>query len=317
MAPEQMQPGFKLDARADVYALATIAYHMLGGRPPFTGDFTQLIAQKLTQPPPPLTTLRSDISTDVERVIMSGLARELSERPPTAVEWLEQLDNAIGDPTTMRPTADSRVVILAPSGAEVYVDDERKGSVGRSGRVILTAIAPGRHVLRVARLGDHDDERVIEIRPDGAEQIIQAQLKSDPSSGVHLTPSRGGSLGSNAGTHASVPGVVACTRCHSRFAADAKFCGRCGNTTFAAVLDQPQQPPARITPPTTNTITCPRCNTRYLAGTKFCGKCGIPIGVSAIEWKAPKPVEIFCPTCGTSYSAVTKFCGRCGRPINP
>lgn len=315
MAPEQMQPGFKLDARADVYALATIAYHMLGGRPPFTGDFTQLIAQKLTQAPPPLTTLRSDISPAVERIIMSGLARELSERPASAVEWLEQLDSAIGDPTVQRPAADSRVVILAPAGAEVYVDDERKGSVGRSGRVILTAIAPGRHVLRVARLGDHDDERVIEIRPDGAEQIIQAQLRSDPSSGVHLSPSRGGSLGSQAGTHSSIPGVVACTRCHSRFAAGAKFCGRCGNTSFAAVLEHPV---VRVDPPApTGTITCARCNTRYLAGTKFCGKCGIPIGVGAIEWKAPKPVEIFCPTCGTSYSAATKFCGRCGRPINP
>src|SRR2546422_5300214 len=36
MAPEQMQPGFKLDARADIYALASIAYHMLSGRPPFS-----------------------------------------------------------------------------------------------------------------------------------------------------------------------------------------------------------------------------------------------------------------------------------------
>src|ERR1041385_2949548 len=49
MAPEQMQPGEPLDARADIYALGTIAYHMLGGRPPFTGNITQLIAQKLTQ----------------------------------------------------------------------------------------------------------------------------------------------------------------------------------------------------------------------------------------------------------------------------
>ena len=51
MAPEQMQPDAALDARADIYALGTIAYHMLGGRPPFTGNITQLIAQKLTQPP--------------------------------------------------------------------------------------------------------------------------------------------------------------------------------------------------------------------------------------------------------------------------
>ncbi|HKR61741.1 MAG TPA: serine/threonine-protein kinase, partial [Pyrinomonadaceae bacterium] len=47
MAPEQMREGFALDVRADIYALGAIAYHMLGGRPPFTGSITQLIAQKL------------------------------------------------------------------------------------------------------------------------------------------------------------------------------------------------------------------------------------------------------------------------------
>src|SRR2546422_11628149 len=80
MAPEQMQPGFKLDARADIYALATIAYQMLGGRPPFTGDITQLISQKLTLAPPLLTTLRSDISTEVEQSIMHALSQDLSQR---------------------------------------------------------------------------------------------------------------------------------------------------------------------------------------------------------------------------------------------
>src|SRR5919199_5069778 len=76
MAPEQMQPGVQLDARADVYALGTIAYHMLGGRPPFTGNITQLIAQKLTQAPPPLSTLRSDISEDLEAAIMKALEKD-------------------------------------------------------------------------------------------------------------------------------------------------------------------------------------------------------------------------------------------------
>src|SRR3954451_13035617 len=47
MAPEQMQMETKLDARADVYALGVIAYHMLGGRPPFSGDLTQLVMQKI------------------------------------------------------------------------------------------------------------------------------------------------------------------------------------------------------------------------------------------------------------------------------
>src|SRR4026208_2297987 len=66
MAPEQMQPEEPLDARADIYALGTIAYHMLGGRPPFTGNITQLIAQKLMQAPPAPSRLRSDLSAPVE-----------------------------------------------------------------------------------------------------------------------------------------------------------------------------------------------------------------------------------------------------------
>src|ERR1044072_3140345 len=51
IAAEQMQQGLPLDARADIYAIGSIAYHMLGGRPPFTGNMTQLIAQKLLEAP--------------------------------------------------------------------------------------------------------------------------------------------------------------------------------------------------------------------------------------------------------------------------
>src|SRR5205814_4551645 len=67
MAPEQMQPDVTLDARADIYALGSIAYHMLGGRPPFAGDMMQIFAQKLTKEAPPLNSLRSDIPATVEQ----------------------------------------------------------------------------------------------------------------------------------------------------------------------------------------------------------------------------------------------------------
>ena len=316
MAPEQMQPGFKLDARADIYALASIAYHMLGGRPPFSGNITQLVVQKVTQEPPPLTNLRSDLSAEVEMAIMRGLAKEVSGRPATAVDWFEELRSAIGDESSRREGDESRLVILAPSGSEVYVDDERHGSVGRSGRVILTSMAPGRHVLRVARVGEKDDERVIELRPDGAEQIIQAQFESATSSN-QLSPSQGGSLGSQAGASSSVPGVVVCMRCQARFAAGAKFCGRCGNTTFQPVDALFPVSAARSAESGPESVACPRCGFRYPAATRFCGKCGIPIGAASLDWKAPKPVEVFCKTCGSSYPAASRFCGRCGTPIKP
>lgn len=318
MAPEQMQEGVRLDVRADIYALGTIAYHMLGGRSPFTGNITQLIAQKLLQAPPALTSLRSDISSEIDQAVRHALAKEPADRPATAGDWLEEFEAATRVRADDSRSGESRVVIMAPAGSEVYVDDERRGSVGRSGRVVLTSIAPGQHVLRVARIGEEDDERVIEIRPDSAEQIIQAQFKSAPSSD-QLSPSKGGSLDSRMGTQPLATGVVVCTRCRSRFAEGTRFCGRCGNGVLQLVstftqTNVPATVSAAPTPPPG--LTCPGCGHQESIATRFCGRCGIPLGASSIDWKAPRPVEVFCKHCGTSYKGGTKFCGRCGKPIH-
>lgn len=327
MAPEQMQSGSALDARADVYALGAMAYHMLGGRPPFTGDIMQIFAQKLTQDTPALSTLRSEIPAPVEQAVMHALKKEADARHATVVDWFTEFDAAAsGASAVEEEEGESRLVVLAPTGAEVYVDDERHGSIGRSGRVILKSIPPGKHVLRVAHGGDEDDERVIEIRPDAEEQIIQAQFRSGASS--NLSPSQGGSLGSAGGAPASSPGIVACTKCGSRFAAGARFCGRCGNTTFAAIAHEGeihQTPPSpSMGSPSLNQpslggapgrIRCTRCGMDQPAGTKFCGRCGASLGGAAIAWTAPRPVEVICPQCRTSYPSGTRFCGRCGRTL--
>lgn len=316
MAPEQMREGVQLDARADIYALGAIAYHMLGGRPPFTGQLTQLVAQKLMQSPQPLTSLRSDISPSIERAVMHALAREASERPATAGDWFEEFEEAIGDQSESSG-GDARVVIMASAGAEVYIDDERKGSVGRSGRVVLRSIAPGQHVLRVSRIGDADDERIIEIRPDGVEQIIQAQFRD--ASSDHLSPSQGGSLASKTGSEPLAHRVVACTKCHSRFAQGVRFCGRCGNTSFQTVQPEPV-PAAETSPPLEKPqegVSCGRCGREYPPETRYCGNCGIPMGASSLNWKAPRPVEVLCKLCGTSYPAATGYCGNCGKSLHP
>lgn len=329
MAPEQMQTGVALDARADIYALGAIAYHMLGGRAPFIGDLAQLVAQKLMQAPPSLLSLRSDLSPEVDKAILKALARDPAERPADAGAWLDQLETAAGKRLQTEAPRDSRLVVMAPAGSEVYVDDERHGSIGRSGRVILNSIPPGQHVLRVARTGEVDDERVIEIRSDGIEQIIQAQFKSAPSSD-QLTPSRGGSLDSRAGG-TEAPRVVACASCGSRFAEGIKFCGRCGNTTFIFVdADQSGSVPRAVSSPSAapsfapntggarvGSVSCPRCRQEYPSAVGFCGKCGIAIGARSLDWSQPRPVEVVCKLCGSSYSGGTKFCGRCGKPIGP
>lgn len=312
MAPEQMQPELRIDVRADIYALGTIAYLMLGGRTPFTGDLMQLVMQKVMHAPPPLSDLRSDIPPEVETVIMSALETDASKRPPTVGEWISRLEEAAEDFDEKESLGNSRLVIMAPVGAEVYVDDERKGSVGSSGRLILSTIPAGQHVLRVSKQGEKDDERVIEIREGSNEQVIQAQLKTLHGSSSHPSPSQA----SRSGAQSSLmPGIVGCTNCGSRFAEGVKFCGRCGNTRFVLISPGEKKPD----------ISCPRCSMQLPSESKFCGRCGfnfsMPVNFQnnqtadfqqAYQSNPARSVEKICRRCGSAYPPKIKFCGRCG-----
>jgi serine/threonine-protein kinase len=97
MAPEQMQEGMKLDARADVYALGTIAYQMLCGRSPFSGDLTQLFAQKLMNAPKPLSMWRTGIPQVVERAVMHALEPDREARPASVSDWMTEFTRVAND----------------------------------------------------------------------------------------------------------------------------------------------------------------------------------------------------------------------------
>jgi serine/threonine-protein kinase len=307
MSPEQMQPELGVDKRADLYALGTIAYLMLGGKTPFTGDLMQLVMQKIMHKPPPLSTLRTDLPPDVDRVIMHALAIDPDMRPASVGEWIRELEYAAEDVEERRRSGLSRLVVMAPANAEVYVNDERKASVGSSGRVVLTDIPAGQHILRVSRAGDMDDERVIEIR-EGAqeEQVIQAQLKKPHSPESQPSPSQGSSAGARSSS--LMPGIVACTNCGSRFAEGVRFCGRCGGGAFTLVS------PGETAP---GTYPCPRCSSPLPQNSRFCGRCGLSITPSAIHTSSPaafaaRPAERLCVRCGNAYPQHIRFCGRCG-----
>jgi len=312
MSPEQMQPEMGVDVRADIYALSTIAYLMLGGKTPFTGDMMQLVMQKIMHKPPSLSTLRTDVPSDVERVIMRSLEIEPDARHATVAEWIEDLEEAAEDVHETKRAGMSRLVVLGPVGAEVYVNDERKGSVGRSGRVILTDVPAGQHILRVSKAGERDDERVIEIREGGQEQVIQAQLRPAHATGSQPSPSQGSS---SSGHQSSVmPGIVACASCHSRFAEGVKFCGRCGGRSFVLISHGDAD----------TLVPCPRCSAPLPQNSKFCGRCGLNI-TPAITSPLSRPsgfvsnypqsvpqAERVCRRCGGAYPPHIKFCGRCG-----
>jgi len=75
MAPEQFRG--RPEPASDQYALAIMAYEWLSGTPPFTqGDFIQLGYQHAHEPVPPLRDKAPSISSHVEQVIMTALAKE-------------------------------------------------------------------------------------------------------------------------------------------------------------------------------------------------------------------------------------------------
>jgi serine/threonine protein kinase len=304
MSPEQMQPEVGVDVRADVYALGTIAYLMLGGKTPFTGDMMQLVMQKIMHKPAPLSSLRSDLPHAVERVVMRSLEIEPQNRPSTVAEWIRDLEAAAEGVDDAHRPGRPRLIVMAPVASEVYIDDERKGSVGSSGRVVLSDVPIGKHILRVSKAGERDDERVIEIREGANEQVIQAQLRP-PRAGSQPSPSQGSS---SSGVHSSVmPGIVACTKCGSRFAEGARFCGRCGNRSF--VLVSPGESPG--------SFPCPRCSTALPSNSRFCGRCGLNLpnaagSVSRTIQNLPPQAERICPRCGSVFAANIRFCGKCG-----
>jgi len=80
MSPEQIE-GRTLDSRSDIYSLGVTAYHMLAGKPPFTGDTPLSVAvQHLNQPPAPLAQHRPDVPPTLAKVIERMMAKHPDER---------------------------------------------------------------------------------------------------------------------------------------------------------------------------------------------------------------------------------------------
>jgi hypothetical protein len=84
MSPEQCR-GEALDARSDIYSMGIIAYQMLSGSPPFTGETTSVMRAHNESQPTPLREHDGKLPKRVSRLIMSALEKDPAARPQTAV----------------------------------------------------------------------------------------------------------------------------------------------------------------------------------------------------------------------------------------
>jgi serine/threonine-protein kinase len=93
VAPEALS-GELVGEQADVYSLATIAYHLLTGILPFPGRSPrELFQQLLTQAPIPLNEAAKGLKVTpaVEAAVMTGLERDLSKRWKTVGAFADAL----------------------------------------------------------------------------------------------------------------------------------------------------------------------------------------------------------------------------------
>ena len=99
MSPEQCS-GEELDARADVYSLGAMLYEMLTGGPPFRSrNLAGLISKHLHEPPPPFPESLG-IPRALEMVCMRALAKDRNQRPPDAIAFGRELQNALTAPSS-------------------------------------------------------------------------------------------------------------------------------------------------------------------------------------------------------------------------
>lgn len=86
MSPEQCR-GENLDARSDIYSLGIIAYQMLSGAPPFTGQTTTVMRAHNESQPKPLREHVRKLPKRVSRLVMSALEKDPAARPQTAIAF--------------------------------------------------------------------------------------------------------------------------------------------------------------------------------------------------------------------------------------
>jgi serine/threonine protein kinase/DNA-binding beta-propeller fold protein YncE len=114
VAPEQIE-GHRVDSRADQYALACASFEMLCGVPPFQrdGDLAVMFAQ-VSEPPPSLSSRRTELPTAVDGVMNRALAKSPSDRFPSCLAFAAALREVLA--LRARP-ADAPVDEASPPAA--------------------------------------------------------------------------------------------------------------------------------------------------------------------------------------------------------
>jgi serine/threonine-protein kinase len=130
MSPEQVQ-GQAIDGRSDQFSLAVIAYEMLTGEKPYTGEHLTTVVYKIVaEEPVPPHRLNATLAGAIDNALRKALAKKPDARYPTCQEFAQALERAcaasrgwktmarggsLNEPTVVEAAAPRPAVKLPPA----------------------------------------------------------------------------------------------------------------------------------------------------------------------------------------------------------
>jgi serine/threonine-protein kinase len=94
MAPEQFMSDVEVDHRADIYALGITLYHMLAGKPPYTGDSPyKIMNAHLNERYKPVTELNPKVPEKLAAILDKMLMKDRKMRYQTMLQVVKDLEH--------------------------------------------------------------------------------------------------------------------------------------------------------------------------------------------------------------------------------
>lgn len=140
MSPEQVE-GAEVDRRTDIWSLGVMLYEMTAGSVPFPSDYEQAqFYAILNESPEPLSSLRTGVPRELERIVEKCMAKVPDERYQTCTDLivdLRSLQRGVSSGTT-------RITALSSSSARATHNEPPQSSRSNSTWMHLgTAVAIG------------------------------------------------------------------------------------------------------------------------------------------------------------------------------
>ncbi|MDN5743793.1 MAG: PASTA domain-containing protein, partial [Nocardioidaceae bacterium] len=124
LSPEQAR-GETVDSRSDVYSAGCLLYELLTGRPPFVGDSPVAVAyQHVREPAVAPSEHESDLTPDIDAIVMKALAKPVEERYQSAAQMRSDIERYLaGRPVQAKAAAAVGPATASTSAISAPVED--------------------------------------------------------------------------------------------------------------------------------------------------------------------------------------------------